>query len=85
MRSIGDLLGEGTLSGTLPHGFVAYERLPSNRALRLLGRDGDLPGDSPDEVWISADEEHILDRLDGRASAAEIAQAERPGRVQDAL
>ena len=75
MRSIGDLLGQGTLSGTLPHGFVAYERLISNRTLRLLGRDGDLPGESLEEVWISADEEKILDRLDGRASATEIAQA----------
>ncbi len=75
MRSIGDLLGEGTLSGTLPHGFVAYERLPSGRALRLLGRDGDLPGTSPDEVWISADDERVLGLLDGRATAAEVAQS----------
>ncbi len=75
MRSIGDLLGEGTLSGTLPHGFVAYERLPSQRVVRLLGRDGDLPGDDPNEIWISADEENILGRLDGRASATEIAEA----------
>ncbi len=75
MRSIGDLLGEGTLSGTLPHGFVAYERLPSTRTTRLLGRDGDLPGESRDEVWISADEEKILGLLDGRASAAEIAES----------
>lgn len=75
MRSIGDLLGEGTLSGTLPHGFVAYERLPMQRVVRLLGRDGDLPGDDPNEVWISADEENILGRLDGRASATEIAEA----------
>lgn len=75
MRSIGDLLGEGTLSGTLPHGFVAYERLPTNRSLRLLGRDGDLPGDSPDEVWINADDERVLGLLDGRATAAEVAQA----------
>ena len=74
MRSIGDLLGEGTLSGTLPHGFVAYERLASPRIVRLLGRDGDLPGDDPNEVWISADDEKILGRLDGRASATEIAE-----------
>lgn len=74
MRSIGDLLGEGTLSGTLPHGFVAYERLPTQRVLRLLGRDGDLPGDDPGEFWISADEERVLNRLDGRASATEIAE-----------
>lgn len=74
MRSIGDLLGEGTLSGTLPHGFVAYERLPSKAVLRLLGRDGDLPGDDPGEIWISADEEKVLARLDGRASATEIAE-----------
>ena len=74
MRSIGDLLGEGTLSGTLPHGFVAYERLPSSPVLRLLGRDGDLPGDDPGELWISADEEQVLARLDGRASATEIAE-----------
>ena len=74
MRSIGDLLGEGTLSGTLPHGFVAYERLPTQRVLRLLGRDGDLPGDDPGEIWISADDERVLNRLDGRASATEIAE-----------
>ena len=74
MRSIGDLLGEGTLSGTLPHGFVAYERLPSSRVIRLLGRDGDLPGDDPGELWLSADEEQVLLRLDGRASATEIAE-----------
>lgn len=75
MRSIGDLLGEGTLSGTLPHGFVAYERLPDQRVVRLLGRDGDLPGDDPNEVWISADEKNILGLLDGRATATEIAEA----------
>lgn len=75
MRSIGDLLGEGTLSGTLPHGFVAYERLPTTRVTRLLGRDGDLPGDDPNEVWLSADEEKVLLRLDGRASATEVAEA----------
>jgi hypothetical protein len=75
MRSIGDLMGEGTLSGTLPHGFVAYERLPNQRVLKLLGRDGDLPGDDPNEVWISADDEKILLRLDGKASATEIAEA----------
>lgn len=74
MRSIGDLLGEGTLSGTLPHGFVAYERLPTDRAVRLLGRDGDLPTENPGEVWISADDEKVLERLDGRASASEIAE-----------
>jgi hypothetical protein len=74
MRSIGDLLGEGTLSGTLPHGFVAYERLPTQRVLRLLGRDGDLPGDDPGEIWISADDERVLQKLDGRASATEIGE-----------
>ncbi len=31
LRSVGDLVGEGTMSGTLPHGFVAYERLLSRR------------------------------------------------------
>jgi hypothetical protein len=75
MRSIGDLLGEGTLSGTLPHGFVAYERLPTQRVLRLLGRDGELPGDDPGEVWLSADDERVLHRLDGRASATEVAES----------
>ena len=75
MRSIGDLLGEGTLSGTLPHGFVAYERLPTRRVLRRLGRDGDLPSDDPNEFWMTADEESILGRLDGHASATEIAEA----------
>lgn len=75
MRSIGDLMGEGTLSGTLPHGFVAYERLPTSRVTRLLGRDGDLPGEDPNEVWLSADEERILDRLDGRTTASQVAES----------
>lgn len=74
MRSIGDLLGEGTLSGTLPHGFVAYERLPADRPIRLLGRDGDLPGESEDEVWISADEQKVLGLLDGQTSATQVAE-----------
>ncbi|MEO8277114.1 MAG: DUF4388 domain-containing protein [Thermoanaerobaculia bacterium] len=74
MRSIGDLLGEGTLSGTLPHGFVAYERLPVQGTIRRLGRDGDLPSEIPGEIWISSDEERILGLLDGKASATEVGE-----------
>ena len=74
LRSVGDLVGEGTLSGTLPHGFVAYERLSSARPVRVGAAAADVPGIEPDTVWITPDEKTVLDRLDGRSTADEIAR-----------
>lgn len=72
-RSMRDLLGEGTVAGAMPHGFVAYERLPARRTLRVA-REGVLaPEVGEDVLWISLDEETVLDRLDGRTPAARIA------------
>ena len=74
LRSVGDLVGEGTLSGTLPHGFVAYERLPASKPVRV----GAAPTEgAPGEVeahWVTPDEKEVLDRLDGRATADEVAR-----------
>jgi hypothetical protein len=73
MRSVGDLVGEGTLSGALPHGFVAYERLPNGRPLRVGTRDAEGLRDGS-AIWVTPDEKVVLDRLDGRAVADEIAR-----------
>lgn len=75
MRSLGDLMGEGTLSGTLPHGFVAYERTTSARPIRVIGRDGTPPAEPGEEVWVSADEQILLERLDGERTAEAIGRA----------
>lgn len=73
-RSMRDLLGEGTVAGAMPHGFVAYERIPSKRPLRVAREGAIVPEASGDDViWISLDEETVLDRLDGRTRAAQVA------------
>jgi hypothetical protein len=67
-----DLLGEGTVAGALPHGFVAYVRVPSSRPLRVA-REGVSPAERDgDIIWISPDEAAVLDRLDGRTVAEEL-------------
>jgi len=79
LRSIGDLMGEGTLSGTLPHGFLAYERLPNDLPLRVIGVDGERPAESEGERWITPDERLLLERLDGVTPAAHLAEATKLG------
>ena len=74
MRSLGDLMGEGTLSGTLPHGFVAYERVTSAQLIKVIGRDGAPPAEPGPELWVSADEQLLLDRLDGELVANDVAR-----------
>jgi hypothetical protein len=74
MRSLGDLMGEGTLSGTLPHGFVAYERIPVSHPVKVIGIDGTPPAEAGDEQWVSADEHLLLGELDGVRTADAIAK-----------
>ncbi len=73
LRSVGDLVGEGTMSGTLPHGFVAYEALAPSRPVRVGTRDLETSRQS-DEIWISPDEKIIFGTLDGRTTAADLAR-----------
>ena len=74
MRSLGDLMGEGTLSGTLPHGFVAYERTTSSRAVKVIGIDGTPPAEGGSDQWVSADEHLLLAELDGERTADQVAR-----------
>ncbi len=74
LRSIGDLAGEGTLSGALPHGFVAYERQLVSRPIRVGTRDAEGGKRDGDVLWVSPDEKTILDQLDGHSTADEVAQ-----------
>ncbi len=74
LRSVGDLVGEGTMSGTLPHGFVAYERLLTSRPMRVGTAAADSGVHDPDTLWVSPDEKDVLDRLDGRLTADEVAR-----------
>ncbi|MBP1641546.1 MAG: hypothetical protein H6Q03_215 [Acidobacteria bacterium] len=81
-RSMRDLLGEGTVAGVLPHGFVAYERVPSMRPLRVA-REAIPPSErDPDAIWISADERTILDHLDGHTPAEQLAHDTSLGEVR---
>lgn len=72
-RAMSDLIGEGTLSGTVPHGFVAYEALPPSLPVRVGFRE---LGEARDEsaIWISPEEERLYRLLDGATSAAELAR-----------
>jgi hypothetical protein len=81
-RSMRDLLGEGTVAGALPHGFVAYVRVPSSRPLRVA-REGVSPAEHDGDVlWISPDEAAVLDRLDGRTVADELGRELGLGEVR---
>lgn len=73
LRSMSDLIGEGTLSGTVPHGFVAYEALPPSLPVQVGVRD---LGEARDQsaIWISADEERLYRLLDGVTTAGELAR-----------
>jgi len=79
LRSVGDLLGEGTLAGTLPHGFVAYEALPASKPIRVVARGEETQNREPEFLWVTEDEKTILDRLDGRATADQVARETRLG------
>lgn len=74
LRSVGDLVGEGTLSGTLPHGFVAYERVDEPGLVRVGNWEEQAESSNPGAVWISPDEKIVLDRLDGKSVAHAIAR-----------
>jgi hypothetical protein len=74
LRSVGDLVGEGTMSGALPHGFVAYEPLAPGRPLRVGTREAEGATRDTTAVWITPDEKVVLEHLDGRQVAAEVAR-----------
>ncbi len=74
LRSVGDLVGEGTMSGTLPHGFVAYERIESVRRVRVGTWQEEADSSDADSVWISLEDQIVLDRLDGTSTADQVAR-----------
>ncbi len=72
-RAMSDLIGEGTLSGVVPHGFVAYEPLPPSLPVRVGVRDlTEVRDDSA--IWVAPDEERLYRLLDGTTTAAELAR-----------
>jgi hypothetical protein len=86
-RSMRDMLGEGTIAGAMPHGFLAYERVPTDRTLRVAA-DSVPPEDrDPGVIWISPDEQVLLEQLDGRTPAEQMAKDTGLGdlRIQYAL
>ncbi len=86
-RSMRDLLGEGTVAGAMPHGFVAYEAVLQSKPLRVVREAPTALEREADVIWISADERAVLDRLDGKLPAERLAQESGLGdlRTQYAL
>lgn len=74
LRSVGDLVGEGTMSGTLPHGFVAYERIDAVRPIRVGTWREEADSSDPDTIWITPEEQIVLDGLDGQRVADQVAR-----------
>src|SRR5512143_1691639 len=81
-RSMRDLLGEGTMTGALPHGFIAYERVATERPLRVARDPAAAVEREPGVVWISEDERTLLDHLDGRTPAEKLAHEVGLGEVR---
>lgn len=81
-RSMRDLLGEGTVAGAMPHGFVSYVRVPTPKRLKVAEEGMQPPDTDADVVWISPDERTVLDRLDGRTRAEELARETGLGDVR---
>ena len=73
-RSMRDLLGEGTMAGALPHGFVAYEAVATDRTLKVAREPATTIERDPAAVWISQDERTLLDHLDGHTPAEKLAR-----------
>jgi hypothetical protein len=81
-RSMRDLLGEGTVAGAMPHGFVSYVRVPTPKRLKVAEEGMQPPDTDADVVWISPDERTVLDRLDGRIRAEDLARETGLGDVR---
>ena len=86
-RSMRDMLGEGTMAGAMPHGFLAYERVPTDRTLRVALDAVPQEERDPGVIWISPDEQAVLELLDGRTPAEQMAKESGLGdvRIQYAL
>ncbi|MEK7315376.1 MAG: hypothetical protein AAB011_04295, partial [Candidatus Eisenbacteria bacterium] len=50
-------------------------RVTSAQPIKVIGRDGTPPTVPGIELWVSADEQLLLDRLDGEAAADDVARA----------
>lgn len=73
IRSVQEM-GEEEAQEGMPSLAGVYERLASNTPVKVLGRDGDTP-EADGSVWLSPDEVALLERLDGRQTAAAHAAA----------
>jgi len=75
MQSMRDLAGETGRDAVVPRGFLAYARLEDGRPTELIpaGLDDTVSLD-PAVAWITADEQVVLDRLDGRTPAETLAR-----------
>jgi hypothetical protein len=75
MRALRDTAGEPGRAGWMPHGFLAYAAVADARPVRVIpaGFDESTPLD-PEVAWVTPEERTLLERLDGRTPAEELAR-----------
>jgi hypothetical protein len=75
MRALRDGASEPGRGAEVPHGYLAYTRLPPGREIREIpaGFDESTPLD-PAVVWLTPEEAKLLERLDGRTPAESLAR-----------
>jgi hypothetical protein len=75
MRALRELAGEPGRNVAVPHGYVAYARVPGAKEVREIpeGSDDATPLD-PSVAWLTPEEARLLERLDGRTSAEDLAR-----------
>ncbi len=79
IRSIDDLGANGGIAGPVPDLDAAYRRVQQRSPALVLGRDGDGTGIG---VWISAEQEALMLKVNAQISAGAVANELNLGRYQ---
>ena len=79
IRSIDDLGEKGGVAGPVPDLEAAYRRVPQRDTPKVFGRDGDGSGGG---VWISPEQEALMQKVSGQTSAATLASELNLGRYK---
>jgi len=75
MRSLRERSREPEQAARIPHGYLAYRSRAEGRAVRVIPDDADESIVLDSEThWLTPDEWTILDRLDGRTPADQLAR-----------
>lgn len=75
MQALSEVADEPGRAGAVPHGYLAYLPVPSAKEIREIpsGFDETTPLDTS-VTWLTPEERHLLDKLDGRTPVELLAR-----------